>query len=310
MAVFIFFGMTFFCDPSFAETNNPNANRMSYGKPVGVVYFSNGSDLIKYDFSSKKKEVLFRFHEESELGKKITQLTYSAYLRGKRKILFIGLKNLSERHIFESDLNLRNWKEYATTENIGDMSLSPDEKVIAFYRHPNKAIIKKYADLEKEGCERIVATDASARPIWVSNSELVYYSKAKNIVKLDVDSGVQLTLAKDVFPESVSPDGKYMLCSKKDSIYLYDVSHLQLRLLKKGGGLYNSSPDIWSWGGRYFLYSKYQKVKLTFNLFKYMNDLIAERQDVWVHCIATGADEKILENEKAPFGGFWLEGRD
>jgi hypothetical protein len=56
------------------------------------------------------------------------------------------------------------------------------------------------------------------------------------------------------------------------------------------------------------LYNKFQKVKLTINIAKYMNDLIAERKDIYIYCVTTGEEKKILEKEKAPFGGFWIKG--
>ena len=97
-----------------------------------------------------------------------------------------------------------------------------------------------------------------------------------------------------------------MLCSDKSSIYIYTLATLQLRPLKTGRDLYQSSPGVWSFDEKYFLYSKFQKVELTINIAKYMNDLTAERKDIYIYCIITGRDEKILENEKIPFGGFWL----
>jgi Tol biopolymer transport system component len=290
----------------FACSANLEAKQVNSDEAKGVVYFSNGADLIKYDFSSKKEEKLFRYREDSELGKRITNVTYSAYLKNNSKILFIGSSASSELRLFEADLDLKNWKEYTNTKDVGNFSISPDEKIIAYYRYPNKIAIKKYGDLEKEGCEKIVATAAFARPLWISNSELVYYSMTNSIVRVDINSGVQLTLANNFFPESISPDKKYMLCSSKDSISLCDISTFQLKLLVKNQYLYGSSPNIWSPDGKYFLYSKFQKVKLSLNIVKYMNDLTAEKRDIYVYCLTTGKEEKMLKDEDACFGGFWL----
>lgn len=41
------------------------------------------------------------------------------------------------------------------------------------------------------------------------------------------------------------------------------------------------------------------------NFVKFWNDMLAEIKDIYVYCIVTGEERKIIDNE-AVFGGFWL----
>ncbi len=294
----------------FTASNGIEANQTNDAKLKGVVYFSNGSELMKYDFSNKKKITLFtKSHEESNLNNAITDISYPAYLKSKDKMLFIGIKDVIADRVFESDLDLKNWREYTSTQGIGDLSISPDEKMVAYYRYPNKLVIRKYEDLGKEDSEKIVAENASTggMPLWISNSEIIFHSKTNDIVKVDMNNGAQLILVKNLFPESISPDKNHMLCSNNDSIYLYDIATSQLKQLQKSMYLYHSSPCIWSPDGQYFIYSKGRKIGLTINVYEFINSLTAEIRDVYVYCPATGKEVKILDNERASFGGFWLD---
>jgi hypothetical protein len=308
---FIFFiTLIFFSSSNFfaeASENKSEANFMNNGGVAGVTYFSNGTDLIKYDFLRKNKEFLFKYGEKSGLGDRITHITYVAWLKSKKKILFVGSNTITS-FIFEADLDLKNWKEYVNTQNIRDLALSPDENMIAYYKYPNNVVIRRYEDLEKAGFEQTIARNAFSAPLWISNFELVYNSADKNIVKINIKNGEQQILVNNLFVDSISPDKRHLLCSDRNSIFLYDIDSSQLKLLKRGDDLFQSSPSVWSPDGKHFLYSKFQHVKFTINVIKYMNGLTAEKKDVCMYSLTTGKDEILLENEKMPFGGFWRDG--
>lgn len=123
--------------------------------------------------------------------------------------------------------------------------------------------------------------------------------------KADItQNGEQQIIAKDVFFCSISPNKKYILCIDKDSIYSYNVNNSQLNLLMKDKNSYYLSADIWSPDGKYFLFTKLRKVKFTFNIFKYWNDMVAEIRDLYVYCLTTGEEKKLLiiEISSAGFG--------
>lgn len=300
-AVFVFLYFSIFLTSTVSDANEINSNELK-----GVVYFSDGGSLIKYDFSVNKSEMLFKYREESELGKRITHITYPSYLKNKNRIIFVGSK-YPDDYIFESDLNLENWKKYANTKIVQVLSVSPDENTIAYYKHPNELVIKKYEDLEKDGQEQIVAENIanSSGMLWLSNTELVFNSIDKNIIKVDINDSKQQILIKGAYMDAVSPDKKFILCSNKDSISLYNCNTHELRLLKKTKGMFRSI-DVWSPDGKYLLFSKLREVKFTLNIFKFWDNLLAEYQDLYAYRITTGEEIKLLDNSNL-FGGFWLE---
>lgn len=293
------------------------ANQMNDDEIKGILYFSNGANLIKYDFSTKKKEIIFQQGEKSELGKKITNITYPVYLKSKNRILFLGMTPYPyHNYIFESDLDLKNMKQYRKVNNIDALSLSPDESMIAYNRHPNKLAIKQYDDLENDGSgERTLADNLFSPTLWLSNTELIYGSTDNAVVKVNMQRNEQQILIKNAFCGSVSPNGTHILAffsSNKTSysyIYLYELSSSKWRVIIKGSKQQVSSPEIWSPDEKYFIFTKLRGLKFTFNIRKLWNDLVAsleERHDLYIYSLATGEEKKIIEDEVTR-GGFWLK---
>lgn len=305
------------CATIFLTSGSLEAKSMNDDQVNGVIYFSDGASLIRYNFSTKEKEVLFKQGENSELGKKLTNIEYPVYLKSKNRILFIGstpYPDPNHNYIFESDLDLKNMKQYRNMNNVQALSLSPDESLLAYYRHPNKLVIKKYTDLERDNHEKVVADNllVSSRPLWLSNTVIVYNSIDNKMLKLDIQSSEQQIMKNNTFCSSISPDGKYILAffsdNKNSYIDLYDLNSSNWKVIVKGAKQQVSSPEIWAPDGKRFVFTKLRGLIRTFNIRRLLNDLVAsleERHDLYIYSLNTGEESKIIEDELT-FGGFWI----
>lgn len=286
------------------------AEEMEYDGPTGTVYFSNGADLIKYNFDTNEETKLFKYREKSELGKIITNVSFVQ--RCKDKILFTG-QMLSKDWLFEADFTLRNWKQYNEMGYPATFSVSPDGNAIAYCIALQKLVIQQYIDLNKENRGLVIAnnTNTFIRPLWISNEELLYYSTDKAMIKINITNSQQQVLSVKYVPLDITHDRRYVLCFDNlpdhTNIYLYDLVSNQAMLVKKSDmsllcvGIF--SPD-----DRYFLFSKDRRLEFSWNIFKLLknfNDATGLPRDMYVYDLKTNKEIKMPGFDYS-VGGFWL----
>ncbi len=132
-------------------------------------------------------------------------------------------------------------------------SLSPDGQWLAYYLHPNKLWI---INLESRQTIKI-ADDINnyQPPVWVSNNRILYNSTTNQLVSLDIIKGEKLiTGYKGVIPGALSPDGKRVLCTGSNKIYIYTVDTNSLETIKESNSLSIDNKVIWRPDGKSFLY--------------------------------------------------------
>ena len=136
-------------------------------------------------------------------------------------------------------------------------ALSPDEKWLTFYQHPNKW---KFLNLENMQTKEIVdEIDNFRPPVWISNNRLLYNSINNQLIILDLLTGEKrMTGYEKIIPGSLSPDGKKVLCGTYDGmkIILYFIDDNKIETIKESKFLTIGTTFIWRPDGKSFLYKR------------------------------------------------------
>ncbi|MDD5756932.1 MAG: hypothetical protein PHR23_06595 [bacterium] len=281
--------------------------------PKGVFIYSTGANLLKYDFSTEKEELLFSQEEGIKSHKDISNVIYPNYLKSKNRIVFVGYDGpIGKGRIFECDIDGKNWLEVKASENIKQLFISPDGSKISFGRYIKpqgkgktalpkdyryQLVIKDYNGLDDNSYERVIADDYSGRGCyWQSNDAILYSDVNSNTVKIALKTGDKSIAVKGLEPVGISYDGKLLLCADRKNIYSVNTDSYTPILLKKFNPGVNRgfvlSPDK-----RYLIYSKLR----AFELF-----ILAETKDLWLYDLNTNK-EKLLIKSNSLYSGFWIE---
>lgn len=270
-------------------------------KPPGTVYYSNGVNLFRFTFESLPKTEIIA---EGKLN--------PSFSKKRQKIIF------GHADVWICDKNGKNKRRLKEAGN-GEPVLSPDEDKIAYTTHNGELGIIYLNNGERD---EIIAEDCLPYDIivWISNDELIYTkgiwpldTKIKRWYECMPGTRTQININtkqkrefryKKIYPGTLSPDGQYLLCSKKSSfyelgaIYLLQVQDMKLTKLTRCGGFPHTF--IWSPDGRYFLFCKYRHplISLLHGAFELM--------DIYVYSLEHKKMYRLIENT-ALFGGFWLE---
>jgi hypothetical protein len=184
--------------------------------------------------------------------------------------------------------------------NARHPSLSPDNNLMAFYRHPNQLWIQRLEEIN----ERKVASDiANYQPcVWVSNTRLLYVNISNNLILLDLAKGEkQKTGFNSIVPGALSPNGKKVLCGSSDGkkIYYYSPFSNELKLIKENKFRSIGTSFIWlpDGTGFFFTMQKWSNI-LSFN----------ESRDLFVYTLSD-QKETFLVEKIALFGGVFLPSR-
>lgn len=286
---------------------------LEISKPKGVLFYSSGANLYKYDFNSGEEQVLFDQRKGLASQKEISSVDWPSYLKSKNKIILEGYGFTYQSRIFECDLNGNNWIEYENPKNLHTLSISPDGTKIVFGRfikspdtskivlpkdYRYQLVIKEYADLNKNGGEQVVVEDFCGYPpcVWESNDVILYSDSNWNTIRFDLKSEEKKVVLKGLAPIGVSKDRELLFCSDSSSerIYLVKKGDYIPILLKK----FNSSISwqiILSPDNRYFVFTKTRIFSLS------------EKKDTWLYDLKKGKERLLIKEASIAGGGFWLE---
>ncbi len=281
--------------------------------PRGVFVYSDGANLLKYDFGTEKEELLFSQEEGIKSHKDISNVIYPNYLRSKNRIVFVGYDGpIGRGRIFECDIDGKNWLEVKASDNIKQLFISPDGSKISFGRYIKpqgkgktalpkdyryQLVIKDYNGLDDNSYERVIADDFSGRNcFWQSNDAILYSDVNSNTVKMALKTGDKSIAVKGLEPVGMSNDGELLLCADRKNIYSVNTdSYIPVLLKKFNPGVNRGfvlSPDK-----RYLIYSRLR----AFELF-----ILAETKDLCLYDLNTNK-EKLLIKGTSLLSGFWIE---
>ncbi|MFA5164179.1 MAG: hypothetical protein WC481_01255 [Candidatus Omnitrophota bacterium] len=281
--------------------------------PRGLLIYSEGANLYKYDFGTKKEKSLFSQKKAIESHKDISNVTYPNYLKPKNRIVFIGYDGpIGKGRIFECNIDGKNWLEIKDSDNIKQLFVSPDGSKFSFGRqikpqgkggtglpkdYRYQLVVKDYNGSGIDGHERIIADDYSGRGcFWQSNDTMLYSDIDSNTVKVVLKTGDKKIAIKGLEPVGMSNDGELLLCADRKNIYLvYTDNYAPIWLKKINQGVSHRfvlSPDK-----RYLVYSKLRALELF---------ILAETKDLWLYDLNTDK-EKLLIKGASLFSGFWIE---
>ncbi len=281
--------------------------------PRGMFIYSDGANLLRYDFSTEKEELLFSQKEAIASNKDISNVIYPNYLRSENRIVFIGYDGpIGRGRIFECDIGCKNWLEIKNSDNIKQLFISPDGRIISFGRYIKpqgkgkmtlpkdyryQLVIKNYNDLDNKSDERIIADDYSGRGcVWKSNDTILYSDINSNTVKIALKTGDKSIAIKGLEPVGMSNDGELLLCTDRKKVYLVDTDNYMPILLKKIN-LRGSSKFVLSPDKRYLIFSKLR----AFEPF-----ILAETKDLWLYDLDTNEEKRLIKGASL-FSGFWME---
>ena len=263
----------------------------------GDIFYSRGVPIMQYRFGAGEQPK--KIVPDETAKKKIYNAYWPSLLKKQNRLLFIGCQIVRGCYLFESDLDGSNLIEYSNMHNVSNLSVSPNGEKIAFHRHPNKLVVKKYNDLNKSGGEQIVAEDFFDNPcIWESNESILYCDLNWDTIRLDLKSGKKEVVIKGLAPGAISGDGELLLCTDigGKGIYLVKTKNYgEKTLLKKFHfTLRTHLPFIWAPDKRHFIFCRGRLFDLS------------ETYDLWVYSLETGKAKRLIKNS-CLFGGFWRE---
>ena len=139
-------------------------------------------------------------------------------------------------------------------------ALSTDGKNLVYYQHPNQLWL---LNLKNEQTKIIADDMLNYRPpVWISPNRLLYYSKTRQLILLDILTGEKRATGHEkIDPGALSPDGKTVLCTDGNRIFLYSIDTNKIEVIKESKHLSIGSDFIWLPDGKSFFYSRQTWVK-------------------------------------------------
>ena len=222
---------------------------------------------------------------------------WPSYDKEKKTIYFSAKGNIkqgSPTSIYRISSLSRDQEPIKLIDNARYPSLSPDNKFLAFYRHPNQLWIYGFGDMKSQ---RTVGDIINYQPcVWVSNTHLLYIDLNNELVLLDVTKDEkQKTALKGIVPGVLSPDGKKVLCGSSDGlkIYFYYPSSNKLELIKKSKFRSIGTSFVWLSESDGFLFT----MQTWSNILRFN-----ESCDLFLYDISD-KEETLLLDKIALFGG-------
>jgi hypothetical protein len=219
-----------------------------------LIATDNGSNYMEV-FSLRKD--VFKLHKKIEFPM-ISNFQWPNYNHVTHDLYFEGLsEDARHRGSFIYKYNTDNNPKTEQLLEGRYPALSPDGKLLTYYRHPNHLVLfETKSKLIKEIGDDI---DNCRPPVWVSNKRLLYYNVKKQMILFDISTGKkQMTGYEKIIPGSLSPDGRTVLCGNYagNKIILYFIDDNKIETIKESNFLTIGTTFIWSPDGRSFLYAR------------------------------------------------------
>ena len=228
---------------------------------------------------------------------------WPSYDEEKKLIYFVAIDNHDQElrtSIYRISFLSLNRDPIRLVVNARHPSLSPDNNLMAFYRHPNQLWIQR---LEGMSEKKVVSDIVNYQPcVWVSNTHLLYANLANNLVLLDLNKGKkQETGYNRIVPGALSPDGKKVLCGSSDGkkIYFYSPVSNELTLIKENKFRSIGTSFLWLPDGDGFLFT----MQTWSNILRFN-----ESRDLFLYEFSE-QKETFLLGKTALFGGTFLPSR-
>lgn len=215
----------------------------------------------------------------------------------KEYIYFVaksGHEQGANANIYRISLLAVNQEPRKLIDNARYPSLSPNNNLLAFYRHPNQLWIYS---LKNMSAQKAAIDFAKYQPcVWVSSTQLIYIDSNNELIMFDVPKGEKhKTGYSGIVPGALSPDGKKVLCGSSDGkkIYFYFPLSNKIEPIKENRFRSMGTSFIWLPDGSGFLFtmqpwSNFLRLNESRDLFLYM---LSERE------------ETLLLGKTALFGG-------
>lgn len=208
---------------------------LAYGKNNQNFIFSNGRNLISASFANEKIEKQTPVFDANKWSH-VVWPTYDS----NTNTLFVEALDSESLNRFIVQASFNNGKISGIKKIIKDgrmPKLSPNGAVLAFYNHPHQ--LSLYNLKPKE--EFNLSNDLNDRypVVWLSNDEVMYKSKFKRIVILNIKTKekryLDSPLENDFYPYCLSVDSKFVYGGSFDGnkIYSYSLSENKINLIKK-----------------------------------------------------------------------------
>jgi hypothetical protein len=225
---------------------------------------------------------------------------WPSYDKVKETIYFVAKSILdqgADPNIYSISLLASNQEPRKMIDNARHPSLSPNNSLLAFYRHPNQLWIQSLVDMN---AQKAVSDFANYQPcVWVSNTHLLYIDLANEMVFLDASKNEKhKTGYNGIVPGALSPDGKKVLCASSDGmkLYFYFLLSNELKLIKESKFRSMGTSFIWLPDGRGFLFT----MQTWSNILRFN-----ESSDLFLYMLSE-KEETLLLGKTALFGGAFI----
>jgi len=210
---------------------------------------------------------------------------------------FEATENLDQQgvstNVYQSNLFVPDEKTKRIIRNAKYPSLSPNGRLLAFYRHPNQLWVYNFKDkIEKKIIDNIMKIQPC---VWISNDSLLFYDMSNKMIQFNLlTEEKQETGQVNIIPGALSPDQKIVLCGSSDGkrVFSYSPISKKINLLKENKYCSIGSSFIWLADGSGFLFTQ----QVWSNILKFN-----ESRDLFVYVFNGG--ETHLLNKIALFGG-------
>ena len=226
--------------------------------PFFQIVFSNSIEIKKFSILNGLQDLL---SPKQEIFKSLKIKFLSSPIHfSNNEFLLIGNSLDSSEKLLKYDSQSKKLIEYPLSKNqnsfICCLSLSPDKKRIAFYRHEKQLVLFSFSEKN----EKIISKKAlrGSSILWLDNNHLLF-STNDGITQIDISTMTGKFLSKDSFYLCDLRNSKEILCQElenKESLFLWNFEEnekefLKLASLKNLGEGFLFSPD-----GEYLIYSK------------------------------------------------------
>jgi hypothetical protein len=268
------------------------------------------NDTMKHEslvasFSGVLQKCILKEDRISIAGKILNNDSWShvywpSYDEEKESIYFVAKSKLvpdANPNIYSISLLALNQEPKKLIDNARFPSLSPNNNILAFYRHPNQLWIQILKNMNPQ---KVAIDFANYQPcVWVSNTHLLYIDSNNQLVMFDVSKGEkQKTGYSGIIPGALSPDGKKVLCGSTDGmkIYFYFPLSNNIKPIKESKFRSMGTSFIWLPDGSGFLFTR----QTWSNIVRFN-----ESRDLFLY-ILNGRDETLLLEKTALFGGAFI----
>lgn len=256
-------------------------------------------------FSGVLSKVIFQQNKISTIenvlnDEKLINAYWPSYDEENKILYFVARDKLEQRagtNIYRISLPPIDQEPIKLIDNARHPSLSPDNKLLAFYRHPNQLWVYS---IENRKFQKAVINIANYQPcVWISNTSLLYIDLDNDLLLFDVSKGeMQKTDFSNIVPGALSPDGKKVLCGSSDGmkIYFYFPFSNELEVIKESKIRSMGTTFVWLPCGDGFLFT----MQTWSNLLKF-----DESRALYLFNLSD-KEESFLLDKIALFGGTYI----